>query len=72
MIFYLHQPFVTMLRTCLNKEDIENRTLEIRSHSAHYSMTLRCGNSLEADAWFEVSGYTPYPPPHFFLALAYF
>jgi len=49
--FCLKLAYVT--RTCLNREDIENRTLEIRAHSAHHSLTLRCGNSLEADAWFE-------------------
>jgi hypothetical protein len=51
--FPLKLAFVT--RTCLEREDIENRTLEIRSHSARHTLTLRCRNSLEADAWFEAA-----------------
>lgn len=49
--FSLKLAYVT--RTSLSREDIENRTLEIRSHSAHHVLTLRCANSLEADVWFE-------------------
>lgn len=32
---------------------MENRTFEVRSHSAHHVLTLRCMNSMEADSWFE-------------------
>uniref|UniRef100_A0A915DI28 PDZ domain-containing protein n=1 Tax=Ditylenchus dipsaci TaxID=166011 RepID=A0A915DI28_9BILA len=37
-------------RTSLDREDIENRTIEIRSHSAHHVLTIRCANAFEADA----------------------
>jgi len=47
--FTLKLAFVT--RTSLEHEDIENRTFEIRSHSAHHCLTLRCINSVEADTW---------------------
>lgn len=45
--------YIYHFRTSLEFEDIENRTLEIRSHSAHNVLTLRCTNAMEADAWFE-------------------
>ncbi|KAI1708179.1 PDZ domain (Also known as DHR or GLGF) domain-containing protein [Ditylenchus destructor] len=49
--FGLKLAYVT--RTSLDQEDIENRTIEIRAHSAHHILTLRCANAFEADAWFE-------------------
>ncbi|KAI6225947.1 hypothetical protein M3Y95_00750600 [Aphelenchoides besseyi] len=49
--FSLKLAFVT--RTSLDREDIENRTFEIRSHSAHHVLTLRCSSATEADVWFE-------------------
>ncbi|CAD5210008.1 unnamed protein product [Bursaphelenchus xylophilus] len=49
--FNLKLSFVT--RTSLDREDIENRTFEIRSHSARHVLTLRCMNAMEADSWFE-------------------
>uniref|UniRef100_A0A914EQ37 Syntrophin-1 n=1 Tax=Acrobeloides nanus TaxID=290746 RepID=A0A914EQ37_9BILA len=49
--FSLKLAYVT--RSSLDREDIENRTLEIRSHSGRYVLTLRCANSIEAISWFE-------------------
>ncbi|KAI6241291.1 hypothetical protein M3Y99_00354600 [Aphelenchoides fujianensis] len=51
--FSLKLAFVT--RTSLDHEDIENRTFEIRSHSSHHVLTLRCASAAEADVWFENS-----------------
>uniref|UniRef100_A0A914I977 Syntrophin n=1 Tax=Globodera rostochiensis TaxID=31243 RepID=A0A914I977_GLORO len=49
--FGLKLAFVT--RNPLEDEDLENRTIEIRSHSARHVLTLRCSTFTEADAWFE-------------------
>ncbi|KAL3118612.1 hypothetical protein niasHT_009319 [Heterodera trifolii] len=49
--FGLKLAFVT--RNPLEEEDPENRTIEIRSHSARHILTLRCSSATEADAWFE-------------------
>uniref|UniRef100_A0A7E4WAY5 PDZ domain-containing protein n=1 Tax=Panagrellus redivivus TaxID=6233 RepID=A0A7E4WAY5_PANRE len=49
--FGLKLAFVT--RSSLEVDDIENRTFEVRSQSGRYVLTLRCTNSVEADAWFE-------------------
>uniref|UniRef100_A0A1I8BRX7 PDZ domain-containing protein n=1 Tax=Meloidogyne hapla TaxID=6305 RepID=A0A1I8BRX7_MELHA len=52
-IFALKLAFVTRTPLVPNEEDFEGRIIEIRSHSARHVLTLRCANSLEADAWFE-------------------
>ncbi|CAK5052193.1 unnamed protein product [Meloidogyne enterolobii] len=52
-IFALKLSFVTRTPLVPNEEDFEGRIIEIRSHSARHVLTLRCANSLEADAWFE-------------------
>lgn len=52
------QKNMRQFRSSLIHEDIENRTFEIRSHSAHHCLTLRACNSMEADSWFVAKMFT--------------